>query len=1165
MSLRNKSLNINSRKTLALILTVALAMATLGVLLALAPAKAQGTITLSSSNLNPYKILSITIRGDYGDGPLALQVLDPYGQPVTVKWANGISSTYFYAYKVAAYLYVAYLKGPNATDPQYPSPPLTPSAYPAAFANVTFTDANRGKTYKVWLVGTDLEASFTYDTVAMTLTISPKEFAYRREATVLTLTISDMDLNLDPTKVDVVDASYISANVTLYKATGGASNSTNVFLSNFAITSVTETSVNSGVFTVKTNITKLNNLLGTYISSGDTLVITLWARSGAQGWDDKVPPTYPVDQRGSDSAKAIYRPPTVSVSFTSQCVVIDITSPDDNTDPDAIDNLDPYANVTIVLYDKNWNELARISPDTSASTVPETGKNTNTFEIKIPAVSWGTSASLSTSAVVLPTGMEGPFYLWVRYYVTTRPAGYNIDARGTGTYTPEIASLEVVKATTKTIAFTVKDADLNNRGDIVEYLDAYNATYGITLTSVEVVLRKGVTDVAKLVLLDTKGAVVRTKAPVPVSSVVSFVETGLNTGVFDLKINAAQLVLTPGAQYVLRYYDYTGNPATKYKDYLITISVIGITLDRTEIPVNRNGVVVYVTYANDEYNVDPTARNSATVNATIYAADGSTIWSGQIPLTETGINTGVFFKAWPIGADVFATPRIVDGKLVIFDPNYPDMKVEAKFRAHDASIEVAPSVIYWGDKITIKVKDPDANVDSQDEEAITIDILRGTQVIMSDVKLTETDVNSGEFVGEVTVSWDKGFSNVPPATVLTVKYVDRTPIMSPTASSWMDVPYVATFKVASTDGVLTISTAVEGYLGVLEELKLNNITVVDRDMNFNVLIADELTDKVAVSIEGVAEAPTYTLKETEANSGNFVLPKDTTISLANALRRTGVLTGTETSAELAAKLAAYVGKKVAISYIDDYSAAGARNIVTKTLTLKAWNAEITTSASAVNLGDWLTITIRNPEIAGTTIVAYKQVIVKSTTYPAGIVFYAEEVSPGVFQLKLQAISPADWVPGAKQIPVKLGDTITIEYVDPVTEDGKANVLLTKTVVVGVPVERPVPASEQKFLDVTGAEKKAGKVGETVMLSAKVQNVDVIDREFTAIFQVKDERGAVVYIAWVTAKLAPGTSMTPAVSWTPAVKGAYTVEVLVVKSIAEPTPYSDKISAPFTVQ
>jgi len=190
--------------------------------------------------------------------------------------------------------------------------------------------------------------------------------------------------------------------------------------------------------------------------------------------------------------------------------------------------------------------------------------------------------------------------------------------------------------------------------------------------------------------------------------------------------------------------------------------------------------------------------------------------------------------------------------------------------------------------------------------------------------------------------------------------------------------------------------------------------------------------------------------------------------------------------------------------------------------------------------------------------------VRSTTYPAGVTLYASEVKPGVYEVTVTAVSLKDWVMGAPQIPAKLGDTITIEYMDPIAADGKSK-LFAKTIVVGVPVERPVPASEQKFLDVTGAEKKVGKVGETVMLSTKVQNVDVVDREFTAIFQVKDERGAVVYIAWVTAKLAPGTSMTPAVSWTPTVAGTYTVEVLVVKSIAEPTPYSDKISAPFTVQ
>jgi hypothetical protein len=125
---------------------------------------------------------------------------------------------------------------------------------------------------------------------------------------------------------------------------------------------------------------------------------------------------------------------------------------------------------------------------------------------------------------------------------------------------------------------------------------------------------------------------------------------------------------------------------------------------------------------------------------------------------------------------------------------------------------------------------------------------------------------------------------------------------------------------------------------------------------------------------------------------------------------------------------------------------------------------------------------------------------------------------------------------------------------------------TGTAIVGVPVARPVPASAQKFVDpVTGAEVTAGTVGKAIGLQATVKNVDVVSKPFTAVFKVKDAAGVTIYIAWISGTLAPGQELTPGVSWTPDKSGNYTVEVMVFKSLAEPTPFSDVISTTLTVR
>jgi hypothetical protein len=388
---------------------------------------------------------------------------------------------------------------------------------------------------------------------------------------------------------------------------------------------------------------------------------------------------------------------------------------------------------------------------------------------------------------------------------------------------------------------------------------------------------------------------------------------------------------------------------------------------------------------------------------------------------------------------------------------------------------------------------------------------------------------------------------VSPGATITVKYTEKTPSLSPTATTFAGSEYdiTATVKVVSFTGFLVVP---KDWIGPYEIMK---VYVKDPDLN----VDPEKVDgpfAVKVTIEGKVETYSVDLYETDVNTGEF----------SGKLSVAYLVTGSYTPSP--DQIAGLIGKRVTLVYLDEADATGAKATQIAVLTVKAFDAEVTTDKAAVNLGESFKIIVSNPDIAENPAVDFRKVIVRSTTYPAGVTLYASEVKPGVYEVTVTAVSLKDWVMGAPQIPAKLGDTITIEYMDPIAADGKSK-LFAKTIVVGVPVERPVPASEQKFLDVTGAEKKVGKVGETVMLSTKVQNVDVVDREFTAIFQVKDERGAVVYIAWVTAKLAPGTSMTPAVSWTPTVAGTYTVEVLVVKSIAEPTPYSDKISAPFTVQ
>jgi hypothetical protein len=149
-----------------------------------------------------------------------------------------------------------------------------------------------------------------------------------------------------------------------------------------------------------------------------------------------------------------------------------------------------------------------------------------------------------------------------------------------------------------------------------------------------------------------------------------------------------------------------------------TVAEVAVTLDRTEYPAALGrSIVVYVTYSNDLYNVDPTRRDDATVNYKIVSFDGTTVLgSGTITLTETDVDTGLFKGKATI--DIPADDRVIGGKVVVYDPARPEAKVEATLKVYDGKLTVSPATIKVGGTITITVEDPDYNTDSGKKDSL---------------------------------------------------------------------------------------------------------------------------------------------------------------------------------------------------------------------------------------------------------------------------------------------------------------------------------------------------------------------------------------------------------------------------------------------------------------
>jgi len=1109
-----------------------------------------GTIILSSSNLNPYKIVELDIR---------LPGVDVDRVPVRVLDETGTVIASFHAKKLATGRYIAYLGGENAGTPQNPKIDKlsetvdgTPYSY---YKKLQPNQVGPYTTLTIEVLGYDVSVELPYQPVATSLALDRTTAPVRtdlQDKYTITLTIADQDLNFDPTAVDQPSSLYFSVNVKLIKKETTGQTIGPVPLT---IASIKETSANSGVFTATITVSDIVSALGQNVKLdvGDLLII----EAGTT--------TFSKDYLLTDSKmlNAVYNYPEISISFNNQYLTITIKSPDDNIDPYSRDYLaggagtEPY--VTITLGSTPYT----IKP--SDKKFYETGANTGVFVYKLK-VRWGNSFSIDTAnnIVYLKAGSYY-FYVEVTY----------LDITNSTTYIAATPDVSVAKATVASVVLNVTDADLNNDPYSLEVLNAaLEAKDGKTTGTILFTKRVGTNDVLlyKVEIRDSAGNLLLSGIDInTITYSPSFIEYDLNSNVFRLMLpasyklnNVETQLFYPGKSYIIRIYDYTGTGSGSYvKTITVTISEIKVELDRSVYPINLdNDVMVYVTLYDDRLNKDTTAIDKPGDGVLMYYVYNPTTgkyinpttggWSDtkvEQPVTgleETGPNTGVFTATITIDHSIMS-PKFIGAQIVVYKVGEEQYKATAKFDVYQVApgdLKVDRTEVPINGSIVVTVYDPDANVDSQDTDYVTVNVyVDGT--LKTTYKLYETDVNTATFSRKISVSTLQQYG-VKPGSTIKFEYVDKTPMRSPTAADFgTPVTVSVTVKVLSSTGTLEVP---KNWIGPYEII---TIKVVDPDLNLDPLRAEEA--EVTVAIEGVAETKTLVLKETGVNTGVFT----GNFSLGWFLKGDVYATpDVETVAE-------YIGKSVTVAYIDKADATGSRKVNTATLTIKAVDAEISVDKGAVNVGDTIVITIKNGDIAGNPRPEFRTVLVSSDTLPTGITFYASEVEPGVYQVKATVVSLNDWTPGAPQIPAKLGDRILIVYKDPIAADGTEKIF-NKTISVGVYAVKPGVTEKVETLDVTTGQPVKPAVGKEVFLKVTVKNVDIVEHAMTAIVVVRDPNGVAVARYAATVTLAAGASTEISWGWTPIVSGDHTVEVYIVKSLTDRTLLSDVYSETISV-
>ena len=96
------------------------------------------------------------------------------------------------------------------------------------------------------------------------------------------------------------------------------------------------------------------------------------------------------------------------------------------------------------------------------------------------------------------------------------------------------------------------------------------------------------------------------------------------------------------------------------------------------------------------------------------------------------------------------------------------------------------------------------------------------------------------------------------------------------------------------------------------------------------------------------------------------------------------------------------------------------------------------------------------------------------------------------------------------------------------------------------------------------QTKSIEVGKQVQITADLRNNQDIEQDFAYIVQIQNEDGVTVSLSWLTGKLVPAQSFSPALSWTPDESGIYTATIFVWESIDNPSALSPTLSLTLNV-
>jgi hypothetical protein len=102
-------------------------------------------------------------------------------------------------------------------------------------------------------------------------------------------------------------------------------------------------------------------------------------------------------------------------------------------------------------------------------------------------------------------------------------------------------------------------------------------------------------------------------------------------------------------------------------------------------------------------------------------------------------------------------------------------------------------------------------------------------------------------------------------------------------------------------------------------------------------------------------------------------------------------------------------------------------------------------------------------------------------------------------------------------------------------------------------------------DLSGNRIQTAIAGQPIVIPKNFTNSQGEEREITFLFEVRDEAGITVFLAWQTATVEPMNTKTASVSWATDIPGVYQARMFVISNLTNPQVLEDAIStAPVTI-